>query len=530
MDDLMNIDEASEREQFDLADLLEGVELDGDTAALEDALKDELLLQRTRREVEALARQSAKAGLKELRKQSIARRKSGKRTLGPFLTVRDANVPENRGAKVVIQDGNRQVSTKIPAIPGVLEEDHEGALEELAKHVDKSERRKKIEEDPDSIPLDRVFENFLATKKPGKGAAGYDRLIKTYHRDEAANWWLVKFGKGKTLGYVDDDFGKTYKRWRLKQKARVDRKDERRDPAIEKEQYLAREAFRWISKKLRKEGVRVPDLSFEIQKAPKKQKKSLTWMEFEWLLLACLGFQREGYSYKKKIEVRHGVEREVWDRLDCSQTKWLIRFFLTYLCTGTRFSRNRKLLWGVNDGVGSLDRDGKAIWRNGRQEELNGRKIAGRSPLTPVFGAIVRKWFAKDKALSRKWGFEPVYVIHDGKGNPLPNIEKLVLDVFARAGLEQSSHILKHTLVTLHGLAGATSQEIEDQTNTDKDTIEDVYTWVEWFENLLQRRNGKAEISRLIELKQASPQPILPEIAAVAIAKLGRGGGTECRT
>ncbi|MDX3968256.1 MAG: hypothetical protein QHD01_16860 [Bradyrhizobium sp.] len=529
MDDLTKIDEAPEREQFDLADLLEGVELDGDAAALEDALKDELLLQRTRREVEALARQSAKAGLKNLRKQSIGRRKSGKRTLGPFLTVRKHNAAENRGAMIVIQDGRQQVTTKIPAIPGLLEEDHEGALAELEKHVRKSAQRERVAKDPDSIPLDRLFERFLQTKKPGKGCAGYATLMKTYDREDAANWWLVKFAKGKTLGYVDDDFGKEYKRWRLEQKARVDRKDERRDSAIEKEQYHARQAFRWISKKLRKEGIRVPDLSFEIQKAPKKQKKSLTWTEVEWLLLACLGFQRDGKSYKKKLEVRHGVEREVWDRLDSSQTKWLIRFFLVYLCTGTRFSRNRSLLWGVNDGVGSLDPDGRAIWRNGRQEELNNRKIAGRSPLTPLFKAIVKKWFAQDTALSRKWGFEPIYVIHDGDGNPLPNVDKLVLEVFRRAGLDQSAHILKHTFVTLHGLAGATSDEISEASNTDKDTIEDTYTWVEWFENKLERRGGKAEITRLIELKKASPPPIPPEIAAMAIAKLNRTASAECR-
>jgi PAS domain-containing protein len=523
-------DERTANEEFDLADLLDGDQaIDDETDEdLDVAVRDELALQKAKPEVKKLARQSADAGFKNLRKESINRRESGKRIFGSFLIVREGNVIENRGDKIVIQDGRTQVTTRITPIPGVLPEDHEGALEELAKYIRRSNHREMVKADPEAIPLDRLFKAYHCTRKPEMGCAGYKTKLESYNRDRAANFWLIAFGVGKTIRYVDDDFGRHYKRWRLRQTARVKRKYERRDEAIEKEQRLAERTFKWLNKKLRKAGVLGPDTSFEIQRAPEKQKKSLTWLEFEWLLLACRGFQREGYSYKKKVETRHGVEREVWDRLDDSQTKWLIRFFETYFGTGTRFVRNKRLLWGLNDGVGSLDRDGRAIWRNGRLEELNGRKIAGRSPLVPVFAAKVRKWFRQDKAWSKKWGFEPLFVIHDQDGNPLQNIENLVTEVFRRAGLENSAHIIKHTLVTLYALAGATSDEIAEQTNTDRSTLEKTYKWLPFFENMLERRNGRHEITRLVDIKRASPQPILPEIAAEAVAKLN--GGLRCRS
>lgn len=482
-------------------------------ARLRDMLGDEL----------ALA--NAREVLKEVRRQSKARRASGKRSLGPFLDVRPANEAENRHQPmVVIQDGRRQTTTGIPYQAGVALEDHPGALEELADYVQFSLEDAKLLKDPHDIPLGWVFESFVKSIAPAKESADYETKRRTHRRNANMGAWLAEYAVKKTVDDIDVDFGRKYHAWRMRQPARLKRRVENRDAQIAAEQYLAQKAFRWLAKKLRKSRVPVPDLDFEIVKATARQKRSLTWTEFVWLLLACMGFQREGDSFKKKIEVRHGVEREVWDRLDSSQTRWLIRFFLIYLCTGTRFMRNRRLVWGANDLVGWLDSDGTAIWRNGRAEWVNPQKPAGRSPLSPAFAAIVRKWYRQDVRLSAKWGRPPLYVLHDGQGNPLPAIEATVTEVFRRAGLENSAHILKHTHVTLMALFGYSIDEIAKFTNTRADTLLKNYMWLPWVENDRKVETGNGvKLERLVDLAKASPLPILPELAAEAADKFAGG-------
>jgi hypothetical protein len=477
-------------------------------ARLRGMLGDELALEKARR------------ALKELRRQSRARRESGSRKLGPYLNVRFAAPGENRTPMVVIQDGRRQVTTGIEYQPGLALEDHDGAIDELGDYLQFSIEEEKQLKDPLDIPLGAVFKEFLRTEAPPQGCDDYDTKWKTYRNYLNYGTWLAEFGKDKTVNYIDEDFGKKYKAWRLKQPARLNVAVDRRDASIEHEQYLAQKTFRWLLKKLRKARVTLPDLEFEIQHAPKRQKRSLTWTEFVWLLLACMGFQREGDSFKKKIEIRHGVPRQVWDRLDCSQTRWLIRFFLVYLCTGTRFTRNSRLLWGENDDLGWLEPDGTAIWRNGRAAVLHPQKPAGRSSLTPAFAAFVRKWYRQDLRLSAKWGRQPVYVMHDGNGNPIPDIEGLVREVFRRAGLQNSAHILKHTCVTLMALFGYSLDEIARHTNTRAATLKDSYLWLPWLENQREWEAGRGvTLSRLVDLKKKSPLPILPEVAAEAAAK-----------
>src|SRR5258708_12902078 len=109
----LEADEGTANEEFDLADLLDGDQATDDATDedLDVAVRDELTLRKAKPELKKLARHSADAGFKNLRKESINRRESGKRTFGSFLTVRDGNGLETRGRKLFIQDGRQHVTT-----------------------------------------------------------------------------------------------------------------------------------------------------------------------------------------------------------------------------------------------------------------------------------------------------------------------------------------------------------------------------------------------------------------------------------
>lgn len=457
------------------------------------------------------AHEQARALLLELRRQSCARRESKSKQFGPYLTFR-----KDRGT-VVIQDGRKQVSTRIKRIAMLTPEDHPRAIEHLADYIAEQTRSERVLKSPDDIPLRAVFGEYASSLV----ATNVRRSTFLKYHNSAS--WLKEFAADKTLRYVDDDFGKRYVKWRLLQPARCNRAWEERGLGMEFEQYFARQAFTWVLKKLRKlEAVRLPELSFTIQKGVHRNRRALTWTEFVWLLLACLGFQRVGNTFKTKTVVWHGISRLVWDLAPAKRTRWLIRFFLIYVCTGTRYARNQKLVWGTNDKTGSLDPEGREIRRSGRGEIVAPNKPAGRSDLTPAFAAIVRKWYRQDLRLSEDWMRPPIYVLHDGKGRRLRNIEKLVKTVFARAGLENSAHVLKHTCVTLHALYGYTYEDLADQTDTGAETLKDHYS-CPWAMNQRRRQLGiPVSLTRLVDLGKTSALPALPEVAATAAASFPR--------
>lgn len=449
--------------------------------------------------------------LMELRRQSCARRESKSKQFGPYLTFR-----KDRDT-VVIQDGRTQVSTRIKRIAMLAPEDHPRAIEELADYIARQTRSEQVLKSPDDIPLRAVFDEYL--KSFNATGMRHERLQNL--RNHAS--WLMEFAGDRTLRYVDDDFGKHFVMWRLLQPARTGKTSDDRSLSMEAQQYFARRSFDWILKKLRKLGaVRLPELSFTIQKGRHRNRRALTWMEFVWLLLACLGFQRVGNTFKTKTVIRRGVARLTWDLAPSKKTRWLMRFFLIYLCTGTRFARNQKLVWGTNDNTGALDPEGREICRSGRQQIVAPNKPAGRSDLTPAFAAMVRKWYRQDLRLSKAWKHPPIWVLHDGKGDRLRDVENLARTVFARAGLENSSHVLKHTCVTLHALYGYTHEDLADQTDTGAGTLKKHYS-CPWAMNRRRRQLGiPVSLTRLADLGKTSALPALPELAASAVATLPR--------
>ncbi len=457
--------------------------------------------------------EKARERLMELRRQSVARREAKSTKFGPYLRFRnDRNM-------VVIQDGRNPISTGIRRQPMLSPEDHPRALEELGDYIDREARKEQVLKCPDDIPLAKVFSEYLKSRAIGKVKP------KTFQAWKNEVSWLIEFAGDKTLRYVDDDFGRHYVAWRMVQPARIQRDSERRELTMELEQRHAARAFEWLLRKLRKHGAaRLPELDFTLQKGSYLNRRALTWTEFVWLLLACVGFQRRGNGFRTKTVISRGRTVTTWDLLPSHRTKRLIRYLLIYFCTGTRVARNQRLLWGLNDPSGSLDPEGREIWRSGRTEEKNKIKRAGRSPLTPAFAAIVRKWYRDDLRLSQKWGHPPMYVVHDGEGDLLPNIENLVKEVYRRAGLKGSSHLLKHTCVTLHAMYGYTHEELGEFTNTLASTLKQHYD-CPWDENVSRRRwGGAARLTRLVDLKVTSAIPMLPEVAAAAALRLGKYG------
>jgi hypothetical protein len=424
---------------------------------------------------------------------------------GPYLDVRKGR--EGRAPKIVIMDGGAPTSTGVDAVPEDMEP--ESSALALVHYTAYQPARQFLEQegaqrDPLSFRINYVLRRWIEAIKPAKGVP--NRKVKMRRWKKLGNCvdHLSGIFEGKALRHLDIDTGRNYYGARIGQELKKGKRDPEnlKDSPIADELSCLERAIEWF---VAKKKLPVRPVAFEWPDFIEREMPFHTYDDMMALLWACLGFDAtKGW---KRVHVDRDVQR------------WLVRFFLLYFLTGTRYDANGKLVWGFNDHVGCIDHDNGVIWRNGAQAIKSRQKPKRRSDLLAMMTEIVRGWHEDDVRLGAKHGFRPLWVIHE-KGVPPRNFKKKVDAALARSGVKKSAHKCKHGGVTLLGYCGATFEEVAKIFGNEEGTIKTNYSHVDWDKVAKMTDRIPPDKVGWRDLKRVSPASLAPDLVRQLVADL----------
>jgi hypothetical protein len=293
---------------------------------------------------------------------SKGRRETARHT-GEYL---DTLARPGRVPKIVIaglEGGPR--STGLDAVEGQSPESNPVALIKLKSIASARSflEKQTAKRDPFSFRLDYVVLEFVKSEKPPKHTPNRKVKMRSWKRMQLAGDHLMETLADHAIRDVDPDTGKEYYARRMGQKLRKGKRDPEnlKDSPIRKELYLLRRALEWFFG-TRDITERIPTLTMPAFLELEVQ--FFTYDEFMRLMWACLG-----WDFEKGLRVK----------IDPATSRWLIRFFVLYFLTGTRYDANSKMVWGYNDFVGCIDLENGHIWRNGGKAPKSKTKPRKRS-------------------------------------------------------------------------------------------------------------------------------------------------------
>lgn len=416
---------------------------------------------------------------------------------GPYLDVRKGD--QGRAPKIVIMDGGKPTSTGVEAVPEDMKPEtsalalvHYAAYRPAREYLEKDGAQR----DPLSFKITYVLRRWLEAVKPAKGVPDRKKKMKRWKAFGNFIDHLCGIFEGDALRDIDIDTGRNYYGRRIVQELKKGKRDPEniKDSPIGDELSCLEWAIEWF---VAKKKLPVSPVKFQWPDFIEREMPFYTYDDMMALLWACLGFDaNDGW---KRVEVARDEQR------------WLVRFFLLYFLTGTRYDANGKLAWGFNDHVGCIDHENGVVWRNGAQAIRSRQKPKRRSDLLAMTTELVRGWYADDVRLGAKHGFQPVWVIHE-KGMPPRNFKKKVDAALARSGVKKSSHKCKHGGVTLLGYCGVTFEDVAKVYGNDESTIKKEYSHVDWEKvGKMTDRIPQDEL-RWRDLKRVSPRSLPPDL------------------
>jgi hypothetical protein len=424
---------------------------------------------------------------------------------GPYLDVRKGH--EGRAPKIVIMDGGVPTSTGVDAVPEDMKPEtsalalvHYTAYQPAREYLENDGAQR----DPLSFKVTYVLRRWLEAIKPAKGVPDRKKKMKRWKALGNCVDHLCGIFEGDALRDIDIDTGRNYYGRRIVQELKKGKRDPEniKDSSIGDELSCLEWAIDWF---VAKKKLPVRPANFVWPDFIERETPFYTYDEMMALLWACLGFDAtKGW---KRVHVERDVQR------------WLIRFFLLYFLTGTRYDANGKLAWGFNDHVGCIDHANGVIWRNGAQAIKSRQKPKRRSDLLAMMTEIARGWYEDDVRLGAKHGFQPIWVIHE-KGVPPRNFKNKVNDALARSGVKKSSHKCKHGGVTLLGYCGVTFEEVAKVFGNDEITIKDNYSHVDWEKVAKMTDPIPKDEVRWRDLKRVSPTSLAPDLVQQLVADL----------
>jgi hypothetical protein len=416
---------------------------------------------------------------------------------GPYLDVRKGQ--SGRAPKIVIMDGGSPISTGVDAVPENMKP--ESSALALVHYTAYQPAREYLENDgaqrdPLSFKVTYILRRWLESIKPAKGVPDRKNKMRRWKALGNDADHLMECFKGKALRDINIDTGRTYYGDRMGQELRRGKRDPEKlkDSPIANELWCLETAIDWFVSK-RKLPIR--PAAFEWPDFIEREMPFYNYDDMMALLWACLGFDaREGW---KRVKVDRDVQR------------WLVRFFLLYFLTGTRFENNGMLVWGFNDEVGCIDHEGGVIWRNGAQAIKSRYKPKRRSDLLVMMKEIVRGWYEDDVRLAALHGFPVLWVIHE-KGVQPRNFAVKISEALARSGVKKSAHKCKHGGATLLGLCGCTYADIADAFGNNPETIKTTYSHVNWEKIANKPDRIPADKIRWRDLKKVSSPSLAPAL------------------
>lgn len=442
----------------------------------------------------------------------LSRKRRAKPGTGAYLDVRKAH-GDHKTDKIVIVD-KRILSTGEDAAGAP--ESNRIALVHYIAHRPVSEARlfletEKAKIDPLSFKVNYALRLWVEAMHPAKGIPDRRRKLRSWkvRKNEADH--LMEFFEGKTLRDIHLDTGREYYAARMAGKLAkgVGDPENLKDSPIKHELYALREVLDWFVH--RKDLTRSPS-SFDMPDFIDTETPFFTYEEMMHLLWACLGYDANAdWTRTAKIPTE--------------TSRWLVRFFVLYFLTGTRYDAGSLLVWGFNDDVGCIDHANGVIWRNGRFAVRSQSKPKRRSDLIPYMMEVVRRWFKVDVELGAKHGYDPLYVIHDKNGRPPKNLRNLINDALKRSGADMSSHKAKHAGVTLLAYMGCPVAEIAEHFGNEVESLQKHYLHINW--DKIERKIAKRiplEGMEFNDLGINSPKPLDRKNAAILKADLRAKG------
>ncbi len=435
------------------------------------------------------------------------KRRSGPSGTGEHLTTRRG---KDRKDKIVVKDGEKLISTGENASEGADEEHNPYALLDLAAYRRDFLEEKKAEYDPLGYDVNFVLREYVDSQKPGPKVPDRARKVRTWGGTKNHARHLMDSFEGWRLSDIDVDTGRWYYADRLKRAHYKGKRKEGarlKDSPVSQELQLLNRAIAWF---VRKRKLNRTPSAFEMPSFTKVERDFFVYSELVELLWACLGFSAAD-GWKRTADVPPATQ------------EWLVRFFLLYILTGTRFANNALLFWGFNDAVGCIDAANGVIWRYGREEIVSKTKPRRRSDLGELIHALVKKWEERDRKLAATKGIPFGLVIHDENGEPPPNFAKIVKAALDRSGLGKSSHLLKHAGVSLMAALGYTIREIAEYFGNHELTLRRSYLHIDW-DRIERRVEERIPLRRFGDLALRSP-PKTPAASAKALTGLLRARG-----
>jgi integrase len=179
----------------------------------------------------------------------------------------------------------------------------------------------------------------------------------------------------------------------------------------------------------------------------------------------------EGERRERVLE-RSEVARMLWA---CRKRKWkyVARFILLGIYTGTRHAAILRLKWELSLSFGYIDTARGIVFRRGTAErETSKRRPPAQIP--QVLLRRIRRWREADLQTFR--ALPGVHVIHY-QGLPIRRIRKAWKTIVSDAGLgpEVTPHVLRHTCATWNLWAGKDIWEVAGIIGADASTVERVY-------------------------------------------------------
>jgi integrase len=179
----------------------------------------------------------------------------------------------------------------------------------------------------------------------------------------------------------------------------------------------------------------------------------------------------EGERRERVLE-RSEVARMLWacrKKEHGHDYRYLARFILIGVYTGTRHRAILRLRWGSSLSGGHIDLERGIAYRRGSAE----RETSKRRPpvvLTKRLHAHLGRWRARDERMDCQT------VIHHN-GNGIASVRKAWRTICTDAGLgpEVTPHVLRHTCATWNLWDGKTIWDVAGIMGADATTVERVY-------------------------------------------------------
>lgn len=219
---------------------------------------------------------------------------------------------------------------------------------------------------------------------------------------------------------------------------------------------VVRQSLAWLAKRYRPQ-VR---LDFETLKIDRRQSTPLMWTEARLLIHRSRGFVWENGGWASEWVWHDGDWHLEWKREDeVFRAKYLpvTRHVLAYETVGIRLTTALHMGWKEHHYRGYIDFDNHQVVRAGTRSPDYDNKPRKKTDMLPFVETMLGTWRANDrrKAALEKWSRpETSYIIHDGRGGPVWDMDDLIDDLCFDLGIESSSHKMKTACMTQQVEAG----------------------------------------------------------------------------